>query len=499
MTNRALTFKKIGLDTYRERVVVVHRACPVFRAEGFQALARVQVQSAKTSLAAVLIIADDTSLVAPTEVGLSGASLDKLQAAEGDEARVLPPAPLQSFGAVRRKIAGQTLDEADYRQIIEDIVGGQYGKTELSAFVVACGMDGLDRDETVYLTRAMAEAGRSIHWDRELIVDKHCVGGIPGNRTSMIVVPIVAAHGLWIPKTSSRAITSPAGTADTMECLAKVDLSVEDLRRVVMQEGACICWGGAMDLSPADDIIISVERPLALDAEGQMVASILSKKLSAGSTHVLIDIPIGPTAKVRSRDRAQILRKLFIYVAQHLGLQVDVMFTDGRQPIGRGVGPALEVRDVLQVLSLAPDAPMALQEKALKLAGRVLEFDPEVEWGTGYERARSILESGRARDALERIRDAQGRRTPPEPGEKVHELRAARAGTVTSLDNFAIARIARLAGAPLARGAGVDVLVRLGDGVAAGEPMLRIHAEEPHDLRFAADYLDSHPSTIELA
>src|SRR5579863_5627142 len=124
----------------------------------------------------------------------------------------------------------------------------------------------------------MAQAGTQLKWDRPIVVDKHCIGGIPGNRTTMIVVPIVAALGLTFPKTSSRAITSPAGTADTMGMLADVSLSSDRIYEVIRKTGGCIVWGGALELAPADDVLIAVERPMELDTEAQMVASILAKK-----------------------------------------------------------------------------------------------------------------------------------------------------------------------------------------------------------------------------
>ena len=210
-----------------------------------------------------------------------------------------------------------------------------------------------------------------------IVVDKHCIGGIPGNRTSMIVVPIVAAHGLTIPKTSSRAITSPAGTADTMEVLARVDLGVDEMKEVVAACHGCLVWGGHVNLSPADDILISVERPLSLDTREQMVASIMSKKLAAGSTHLLIDLPVGPTAKVTNAIEAMRLRKLFEFVGDHFGIAVEVVTTDGRQPIGNGIGPVLEAQDVMAVLGNDPDAPRDLREKSLRLAAHLLEYDPE--------------------------------------------------------------------------------------------------------------------------
>ena len=146
----------------------------------------------------------------------------------------------------------------------------------------------------------MVKTGKILTWPSDLIVDKHCVGGLPGNRTTLIVVPIVAAFGLMIPKTSSRAITSPAGTADTMEVFAPVNLDIKTMRKVVEQENGCIVWGGSVSLSPADDLLIRIERPMDLDSEGQLVASILSKKIAAGSNHLVIDIPIGSTAKIRT-------------------------------------------------------------------------------------------------------------------------------------------------------------------------------------------------------
>ena len=155
----------------------------------------------------------------------------------------------------------------------------------------------MDRDEVFFLTRAMLDVGERLDWNESLVADKHCIGGIPGNRTSMLIVPIIATHGMLMPKTSSRAITSPAGTADTMEIFANVDLDISKLHDIVRKHRACLAWGGTTRLSPADDIMIAVERPLGIDSIGQMVASILSKKLSAGSTHLLIDIPVGPTAE----------------------------------------------------------------------------------------------------------------------------------------------------------------------------------------------------------
>jgi thymidine phosphorylase len=298
----------------------------------------------------------------------------------------------------------------------------------------------------------------------------------------------VAAHGLWIPKTSSRAITSPAGTADTMEVLARVDLDEAQMRNVVQTCGGCVVWGGRVNLSPADDVLISVERPLSIDTPEQMVASILSKKIAAGSTHLVLDVPVGPTAKIRDRRSALRLRKLFEYVAGPLGLAIDVVLTDGTQPIGRGIGPVLEARDVLDVLANRPEASADLREKAIHLAGRVLEADPALVGGGGARRARELLASGTAARTMDAIIEAQG----PSPiregvGALVHEVCAQGAGAVAAIDCLQIASIARLAGAPTHAGAGLDLLRKVGDRVRAGDPLYRIHGSEPADFRFAIE------------
>jgi thymidine phosphorylase len=356
---------------------------------------------------------------------------------------------------------------------------------------VVAATNGFTRDEVLALTRAMIDAGTRLDWPNHgnMIVDKHSIGGIPGNRTSMIVVPIVAAHGLTCPKTSSRAITSPAGTADTMEVLARVELNAAEMRAVVEREHGCLVWGGHVNLSPADDIFIAVERPLSVDSPEQMVASILSKKAAAGVTHLVLDLPVGPTAKLRSPDAATELRKLFEYVADAIGLNIEVVFTDGSQPIGNGVGPALEARDVMAVLRNDADAPADLRDKSLLLAARMLEFDPALRGGKGLARAQELLQTGAALAAMQRIMAMQG--PPPAPPERAplsRDITAQGEGVVRGIDCLRLARIARLAGAPFVKSAGVDLLAKTGAPVIAGQPLYRVYAGTSSDLEFALNY-----------
>lgn len=485
----SLQLRRVAIDTYRENVAYLHRDCAVYRAEGFQALSKVEVRANGRRILASLNVVDDDCIVGVDELGLSEDAFAQLGVANGHPASISQAEPAGSIPALHRKIAGERLNREDFRRIVRDIAEHRYSKIELTAFVVACNQGELDREEVYFLSDAMADVGRRLDWREQPVVDKHCIGGIPGNRTSMLVVPIVAAHGMLCPKTSSRAITSPAGTADTMEVLANVELPFARLQEIVREHRGCLAWGGTSELSPADDVLISVERPLSIDSPGQMVASILSKKIAAGSTHLVLDIPVGPTAKVRSMPEAQKLRKLFEFVAARMGLVIDVIISDGRQPVGSGIGPVLEARDVLRVLQNDPDAPIDLRQKALRLAGRMLEFDPDVRGGDGYAIARDILDSGRALAKMQAIIQAQGGkpfdyRQPPLAALSF-EISASSAGVVTAIDNLQLARIAGLAGAPKVQGAGVDLLRKLGEPVQPGTPLYRVYAAYPADLEFA--------------
>ena len=482
-----LKIRRVRLDTGRENVVVLSRQSKALRAEIFRGFSRVELRQGGKVLLATLLITDDDSLVAPDEIGLSEPAFHRFAQAAGTQVTVRPAAPPASLEAVRAKIRGRILSQAEIGAIIDDLAHYRYSDMEIAAFLIGSASF-ITSDELLALTGAMAQAGTQLVWPTPVVVDKHCIGGIPGNRTSMVVVPIVAAHGLPIPKTSSRAITSPAGTADTMEVLARVNVGVEEMKAIVSACNGCLIWGGHVNLSPADDVLISVERPLSLDTREQMVASIMSKKIAAGSTHLLIDIPVGPTAKVTSGVEAMRLRKLFEFVGDRFGRSVEVIMTDGSQPIGNGIGPVLEANDVMAVLGNEPDAPRDLREKSLRLAAHLLEYDPKLRGGAGYARARELLDSGAALKQMQKIIDAQGPSTcKSELGSLSFDVRAAHDGTVSAIDCLRLNRLARTAGAPLDKGAGIRLFKKIGDRVEQGEPLYRVYTFDRPEHDLAAD------------
>ena len=499
--SHTLKARRLGIDTYQELVVYLREDSHVCKSEGFESQSRVELHWNDRHLVATLnvVTASGFGALVADEAGLSEAAWRAFGGRDGDPVHLSHPAPVESFAHVRAKIFGHAFAGEALREIVADIREGHYSTVEMASFLTACAGSGMSPAETATLTQAMVAEGTRLHWPQRLVLDKHCVGGVPGNRTTLIVVPIVAALGLTIPKTSSRAITSPSGTADTMETLAPVSLDGAAMRKVVEAEGGCIVWGGGVNLSPVDDILIRVERPLDLDGEAQMVASVISKKVAAGSTHALIDIPIGPTAKIRSEVAGHTLAARLIEVGRTLGLEVDVILTDGSRPVGRGIGPALEARDVLAVLRNEAQAPADLRERALLLAGRLLEHAGHAAAGHGAALARAVLDDGRAWRKFAAIAHAQGGLREPTVARRRHEIAAETAGTVAQIDNRRLARIAKLAGAPRAPGAGVDLLAPVGTRVSAGQPLYAVHAESPGELAYALDYARSQNNVLEIA
>ena len=484
-----LIFRRLGIESNKEFLAFMHKDCHVCTSEGFSALATIKVSTNSNHVIASLYVIR-SNILSPGEISLSESAMKALGVNDGDELTVSHHGPFPSFSHLRSKIFGNPLSPTQMNEIVQDIVKGNYTNIQLSAFITACAGDRMSIGEIQSLTSAMINNGGQIDWGLEMVVDKHCVGGLPGNRTTPVIVPIVAALGLSMPKTSSRAITSPAGTADTLEVLTNVNLSMEEMKVVVEKEGGCMTWGSLAGLSPADDILIRVEKALDLDSEGQLIASVLSKKVAAGATHVVIDIPVGETAKIRSMEAAEMLMTGFERISSEIGLNLKAVITDGSQPVGRGIGPALEAKDVLAVLRNEPGAPVDLKERSLLLAGELLELAGNANKGEGISIAREVLESGKAYDKFKAICLAQGRFSEPGSARYVKRINAEKAGVVTAIDNRQLALVGKLAGAPEDMTAGVLIHVKLGNEVINGQPLFEIHSESEGEMEYALNYLN---------
>jgi AMP phosphorylase len=452
---------------------------------------RIKVLKGGKIATAVVDIAESSKVVPPGKIGLCEEVADLIKARGNDDVRVMLAGKPMSIEHIKRKLDGFRLSRKEIEQIVWDIVHHKLTGVELTYFVAACYSRHMTMRETAFLTKAMAAEGDKLNIKRYPIMDKHCVGGVAGNRTTPVIVSIAAAAGLTIPKTSSRSITSPAGTADTMEVLANVSLPLQKMKKVVLKTNGCLVWGGALNLAPADDLIIKVEKPLMIDAKSQLLASVMAKKASVSATHVLVDIPFGKGSKIESTEKANVLKRDFEQIAKELKMKANVVLTDGKQPVGNGIGPALEARDILFLLKNDERAPLDLKKKSLILSGMLLEMGGKAKPGKGLKLAAEILESGDAYRKIVEIIKAQGKRiTDPDKipvGSFRYDHNAPKSGKVSWISNECISKIARIAGAPAGKGAGIYLHHHVGDRVKKGEPLFTLFAHNEEELGFAVE------------
>jgi len=442
----------------------------------------------------MIAIANIAEFFSKRRIGLYEETAKALGVKEAETVSVhLAPLPESLFN-VRAKLHGERLREKDIVTIVKDVVERHLSSAEISAFLTALSIYGLSASENEALSRAMVSTGKTISLGEGPILDKHSVGGIPGDKTSMLVVPIVAAAGYTIPKTSSRAITSPAGTADRVETLCPVNLSIEEIKAVVAKTGGCLVWGGALELAPADDLFIQVEYPLGIDP--MLLPSILSKKKAMGATHVAIDIPTGMGAKIKSRTEAYTLASDFVDLGKRLGLNIQCALTFGDQPLGCGIGPALEAREA--VATLLGGGPPDLRDKAVSLAGMLFEM---VGAENGRAKAEDMIDSGKAAAKMREIIAAQGGNPKVQPddipvGPEYAEVKSDRSGKVIWLSTDNIVRIAREAGAPKEKGAGMILHAKLGETVHKDSVLFEVYAEKSSKLTSALELAKQLPPVL---
>lgn len=391
-----------------------------------------------------------------------------------------------SLKLIKKKLSNKSLTQKDITQIIEDIVNNSLSDPEIYLFVSAMNQYGMSMNETVSLIKAILKTGQKLNFKNRIVADKHSIGGIAG-RTTPLVVSICASAGVTIPKTSSRAITSATGTADMIEIFAKVDLSAERIEKIVRKTNACIVGGGGIGLVPADSRIIKVEKSLNIDPEAQLLASIMSKKLAVGSDYILLDIPYGNTAKV-DRKKATALKRKFERIGKYFHKEVECNLSLNKGPLGNGVGPVLEMMDVLSVLRR--EGPCHnLEKRSLEISGALLELSKKAKKGKGLEIAKEILDSGKALKKFKEIISAQGGKIRKiSPAKFFFEAKSKVNGKIKEIDNKKINSLARVSGCPDLKCSGVLLHVHEGDRVKKGQETMTIYSESPERLSQAKNF-----------
>jgi AMP phosphorylase len=481
-----LAAKLIDIQT-REVMVNIEDA----RTVGVLAGDRVQIINNVNGISVAAFVDTTTTIIPRGTIGIYSRTNERLSVEDGMEVEVRVAERPASLTHIKKKMDGERLSKEETYAIIEAIVAEDLSPAEITAYITACYINEMDLDEVEHLTRAMVDTGEKIDFHTHPIVDKHSIGGVPGNKISLLVVPIIAASGLKIPKTSSRAITGAGGTADLMEVLAPVEFSATEVQQMTMKVGGVIVWGGATNIAPADDHIIIHEYPFRIDARGQMIASVMAKKYAVGADLVVIDIPVGLHAKVPTVQEGRRLAREFIDIGERLNMRVECAVTYGDSPVGRTIGPNLEVREALAILE-GKKEPGSLIQKSIAIAGIALEMSGKAPVGRGSQMAGEILAKG---DALAKFKDIIGiQGGDPDvkaedicPGSLEFVVNAPANGYVIELNNRSLISLARLAGAPNDRGAGILLHAKKGSRVQKGEPIFTIYAERGWRLQKAIE------------
>lgn len=403
--------------------------------------------------------------------------------------------------AIQKKLVGKKLTYHEVYAIMDEIAHKRLSDILTTYFVASSFKDGYSPQELYHFTKAMVETGNQLKF-KGLVADKHSVGGIAGTRTTMIIVPIIAAAGFKIPKISSRAITSPAGTADVMEAIANVDLSQKELIKQVETIGGCIAWNGKLGIAPADDIIIRVEEPLSFESFDKVIISVMAKKIAAGASHLVIDLPVGKTAKIHHFSDAEKVADKFKHLASHFDIKVTFDINEMLEPAGRGIGPILEARDVLYILEQKPERPLRLEAKALRLAGKLLDLcykdSKKKPKSGGEDEAKKILETGRALKKFREIVAAQkGDKDITSKslilGKFKKEILTLHSGKIKDIDNHNLNTIAKILGSPNDKKAGIYLLKKLDHSVFRKEPTMILYSEDKYRLKEAEMTLQNLP------
>lgn len=458
---------------------------------------RVRIKHERSSV--VTLVHTTDTIVGRGEVGILGRAYTDLGPEADEIIDVVATSKPASVEFIKRKMGGHELSTEEIRTIVSDIAERNLSNIELTAYVTSLEINGMNIRETADLTMAMVETGETIEFDRSPVFDFHSIGGCPGNKITLIVVPIVAAAGLLLPKTSSRAISSAAGTADIVEVFANVDLDANKLRSIAESTGGALAWGGSMNLAPADDVIIRVEYPLGIDPHAQLLASVMSKKKAVGAEFLAIDIPVGEGTKVPTMEKAQSFAKDFVELGERLGIHVECAITYGDQPVGRAIGPALEAREAIRILE-GDLHPSSVIEKSAGMAGMILDMGGIKR---GEAKAREILMSGKALDKFREIVAAQGgnpdiKSEDIKVGQYTYDVTSKMCGYVNGIKNKQLVQLARAAGAPKDKGAGILLHKKKGNRVDDGEPLFTIFADNRAKLDMAIELSRKfNPITVE--
>ncbi|HMT00898.1 MAG TPA: thymidine phosphorylase [Candidatus Absconditabacterales bacterium] len=435
-------------------------------------------------------------LVRPGEVGLfedvyKKYSIPENESVELKYARANPT----SIEAIRKKLLGEKLTEQEIEAIVDDIKNNRLSDTHVTYFT-ACGFFYKSvNNELVRMTKATAKSGNCFNFGKKA-VSKYCIGGVPSNETSMIIIPLLASLGITMPKSFSKAITSPAATGECVSVLMNIKFTPDEVKKLVKKNNSCLVRSEPLNLAPANDKIIKVSNAISMEPYSRMISSIMAKQHAMGITDCLIDIPVGSTAKIPTLEIGKRIKRHFSYIGKKLGMNMKVLLTDADQPVGKSIGAALQVKEVLEILQQKKNKSELLEKKALFLAKEILEMIGFAHGIKAQEIVEEGLKSGKARKKMQEIIKMQGGRNwnikPDEIkiGEKTKEIKATKNGEIDEIDMKHINTIARTLGCPFDLKSGIVLHFKKNNKFKKGEILITLYSSDENKLKTAIKMLD---------
>lgn len=396
------------------------------------------------------------------------------------------PERCKSLVVISKKLLGHDLSQEDLETVMNDIASRRLRETEIAFFISTFFNPGFNEDEIYWMTQAMAKSGDTISFKDlrgkgMVIADKHSIGGVAGKGVTPVLVPILVAGGLVVPNTSSRAITAPSGTSDILEVVMPVSLTEEEIKKVVKQTGGCLFWGGSLSISPADDVIINVERSLRIQEYQKVLVSIVAKKVALGIENILIDLPYGKGSKIENTEDVFALDKEFKKLFKKFGIKCETTTRKIKGPDGRGIGPNLEIKESLKILERDCESSLEMEDVVIDMAGMLFESTNIVKEGEGKAFAQEILDSKKAYDKFWEIAFAQGatrivKSSDIKSGNLSFDVVTTKEGMVKMINNIEIVNVARALGCPRIKEAGMYIHKMPGEKVNKGDVLFTMYA-----------------------
>ena len=393
---------------------------------------------------------------------------------------------------IQKKKSGETLTKEEIDFMITDYVAGKIPDYQMSALLMAIYFNGMENEELAAFTLAMRDSGDLVDLSpiEGIKVDKHSTGGV-GDKTTLIVGPIVAACGVPVAKMSGRGLGFTGGTLDKLESISgfRIDLSAEEFFETVKKTGISVI-GQTGNLAPADKLLYALRDVTAtVDSIPLIAASVMSKKLAAGSDKIVLDVTTGSGAFMKNTRDAKKLAKHMVAIGNHAGKETVAILTGMEEPLGFAIGNNMEVKEAIEVLK--GDGPEDVKEVSVALAGMMLSLGLEnVSHSQGKRMAKKALSSGQAFEKFKEMVQAQGGDIRyvehPEFFERdafEGEVLAAEDGFLSGMDTEKIGVAAGLLGAGretkdsvIDMSAGIYLKKKIGDIVKKGEPIASCYA-----------------------